>query len=281
MRFFSTLRAAMRQAANARLLTLWVIAAALPTLLVAWPFAALFGEALDYSAHAAELAKRLNLAAIFELYARYDASKSAVQANVAMSWLVSLALSPWLLAMAAATFAPSAPSRFGALLSAGLRDYWRWLWLHLAAFVLLVVSALIAVAIFGALADAEQFFDAELLQTRQYQAAAIAGLIFVASHFVIEAARAQYLVDTSLVLPPIAFARAMRLKAMGQRFAAHLLLWILAGAGVFLLQLLRLRFFAGAELPSLLALFLTTLASSAILAWARLARLFAMARFLG
>jgi hypothetical protein len=281
MRFFSTLRTAMREASNARLLTLWVLAAALPTLLVAWPLAALFGDALNYSAHAAELAQRLNLAAIFELYARYDSSKGAVQANVAMSWLVSLALSPWLLAMAAAVFDNNASSSFSALMNAGLRDYWRSLWLHLAAFVMLVLSVLVAAAIFGALANAEQYIDAQQLQTRQYQAAAIAGLIFAAAYFVMEAARAQYLVDASLVLPPIAFARALRMKALGQRFAAYLLLWIVAGAGVFLLQLMRLRFFAGADVLSLLAIWLTTLASSAILAWARLARLFAMARLLG
>jgi hypothetical protein len=279
MSFFLTLRAAMREACDARLLTLWVLAATLPTLLVAWPLAALFSDALDYSAHAAELAKQLNLAAIFELYARYESSQNAVQANVAMSWLVGLALSPWLLAMAAALFAHRAPLGFGALLSAGFRNYWRWLWLHLAAFVLLVMTLSIAAAVFGALADAEQFLDAELLQTRQYFAAGIAGLIFVIAHFIMEAARAEYLIDDNLEFPPIAFARALRPKALGQRFTAYLLLWFFAGAGVFLLQLLRMRFFAGAELLSLLALLLTTLASSAVVAWARLARLFAMARF--
>ena len=165
------------------------------------------------------------------------------------------------------------------LVEAGIRDYWRWLWLHLSGLVLMIVTAAFALICFGLMQDRiSQLVDAQEAMRVQIAFALFAVFVVLACQFWSEAARAEYLNDARLAFPPEAYFRALRRGFWWSRLGCFLGFWLIAIVIVLSLNLFRWRF-AGAVGPvgAVIGAFLVSAFSVTTMAWARLSRLYAMA----
>ena len=266
----------MRRALDFRLLLFWLAASMLPTLLVALPLAGILSEVLDFSAYVDRLAQRLDLDALSALSNAYQRSEVAIQTNVTLAWLCTLLLAPMLTAMAAAIFTASEKLATRTLITNALMHYGRWFWLHLSAFVLYLLGfAIAAVIAVSAEIQVEEYVDAHSFGNMQIVSWLLALLIVLMTHFFVEIARAEYVLDARLRFPPSAFLRALARGQILRRIAGYLLVCGIGIGALLLLLLLRQRM-SGASLVARLGTMLLAQCSVAALAWMRNARIFVL-----
>ena len=266
----------MRRALDFRLLLFWLAASMLPTLLVALPLAGILSEALNFSAYADALGQRLDLAALSVLGNAYQRSEVAIQTNVTLAWFCTLLLAPMLTAMAAAIFMASEKLATRTLIANALMHYSRWFWLHLSAFVLYLLGfGIAAVVAFSAEIQVEEYVDAHSFANMQTFCRLLAFLIALMTHFFVEIARAEYVLDASLRFPPSAFLRALARGQMLRRVAGYLLVCGIGIGALLILLLLRQRL-SGASLVAMLCTVILAQGSVAALAWMRNARIFVL-----
>ncbi|MDI4634768.1 hypothetical protein J7U46_17030 [Pelomonas sp. V22] len=182
---------AARQALQWRLLLLWLLALALPTLLTILPLWMVLGGALDKSLLADKLVEGFDPAVLVELIGglgQRGYSANSGFAGVAMMILLLPWLSGTLIAVARSTVVLS----FVGLLQGGLREYGRmarlWLWALLPLGLALVIGGALA----GAAKEHGQTLvlesDAEWLARA---ALAVGALVFLLAHATLDAARAR------------------------------------------------------------------------------------------
>ena len=266
----------MRRALDVRLLLFWLGASMVPTLLVALPFAGILSEALDFSAYADVLAQRLDLDGLSALGKAYQRSEVAIQTNVTLAWLCTLLLAPVLTAIAAAIFTASEKLATRTLIANALMDYGRWFWLQLSAFVLYLLGFGIAVVVaVSAEIRVEEYVDAHAFANMQTLSRLLALLIALMTHFSVEIARAEYVLDARLHFPPRAFLRAFARGQILRRLGGYLLVCGI-GISVLLLLLMLRQYMSGASLVAILCTLILAQCSVAALAWMRSARIFVL-----
>ena len=276
-RFWQLIISQMRRALDFRLLLFWLIASWLLTLFVALPLAGVLRDALDFSAYSDALVQRLNLDALSAIGSAYQQSEVAIQTNVTFAWVGALLFAPMLTALAAAIFAATGKLPWRTLFGRALLDYGRWFWLHLSAFLLYLLGfAIAAVVAASAEIRVEEYVDAHSFAWAQTLSWLLALLIALMTHFFVEVARAEYLLDPGLRFPPRAFLRALARTQLGRRIVGYLCVCGLGISLLLILLLLRQRV-SGAGLVAMLCTTVLAQGSVAVLAWLRTARLFVLA----
>ncbi len=271
---------ACRQALQWRLLLLWMILLALPTLILVLPGWFVLGPALDHSVHAARIAASADVAVLGDLINLVASGKSqALSLALIFSLLCTLALSPLMSGMAVTALRAPHPPGFGALLRGGGQEYGRMARLLIIGLVPLGLG----VAAFGNLqkwamkrADAAIVYDDTLLSG--YGALALGLLLLALTHAILDSARADFALDTR---------RRSAFKALWRGFKSvwrrpFLTLWFygsISGVAILLiLPLLWLRInVPHSSWPGFVFALLLMQLVIAILAWMRNARLFALA----
>lgn len=190
--FFVVLRHAAGFALQWRLLLLWVIALAIPTLIMALPFWQIFGAALNYNVHAAELAQHLKLNAINDVMAVLVQNKLLLQEASFTALLLTLLLSPFLSGMIITAARAPQPLTLGKLMHGGLSEYWR--------LARMLIWALIPFGVAGGIGAAAMHFAADYADQAILQsnaelvnnlALALLVLLLVLADAVVDAGRAQ------------------------------------------------------------------------------------------
>ena len=275
--FWQLIISQMRRALDLRLLLFWLIASWLLTLLVALPLVGILRGVLDFSTYSDALAQRLNLDALSALGHAYQQSEVAIQTNVTLAWLGALLLAPMLTALAAVIFAATGKLAWRTLFGRALMDYGRWFWLHLSAFLVYLLGfGTAAVVAVSAEIRVEEYVDAHSFAWAQALSWLLALLIALMTHFFVEIARAEYLLDTGLRFPPRAFTRALAREQLWRRICGFLIVCSFGISVLLLLLLLRQRM-SGASFAAMLCTTLLTQGSVAVLAWLRTARIFVLA----
>ena len=275
--FWRTLVHQLRRAFDIRLLLFWLGASAVPTLLVALPFAGILSDVLDFSAYPGKLAQRLDLDALSALVRTYQHNELAIQSNITLAWICTLLFAPMLTAMAAVIFKASGKLPWRTMLVDALMDYGRWFWLHLSAFIVYLLGFGIAVIVaLSAEIRVSEYVDAEAFANMQIFSRALALLIALMTHFFVEIVRAEYMLDSSLRFPPGAVLRALARGQFFRRVAGYLVVCSM-GIGIALLFVLLRQLMSGASWPAMLSTFFLAQLSVAALAWMRTARLFVLA----
>jgi hypothetical protein len=272
-----TIKAQAARAFDARLMLAWLAASLLPTLLVASPLGAILSDVLDFSAYSERLAQRLNLDAIAALRDAYLQNSGPVQANVTLAWICVLLLAPLLTAMAASIYTAPKKMPWHMLLTTSVLDYGRWFWLHLCAFLLYLLGFGFAL-ILGVSAElrVEEYVDANSFAQAQVVSWSLALLVALITHFLVEIARAELLLDPQLRFPPEAFLRALKRRRLLRRVTGYLVVCAFGLALLLILLILRQRL-SGAGRASMLSTVVLAQCSVFALAWVRTTRLFVLA----
>lgn len=268
----------MRRALDFRLVLFWLVASMVPTLLVGLPLAGILRDVLDFSAYSDALAQRLNLDALSAIGARYQRSELAIQTNVTLAWVCTLLFAPMLTALAAALFVASEKLPWSRLFIAGLMDYSRWFWLHLSALLVYLLGfGMAAVVAASAEIRVEEYVDANSFANVQIVSWLAAVLIALITHFFVEIARAEYLLDCRLRFPPSAFLRALSRGQLLRRISGYLIVGGVGISALLLLLLLRQRI-SGVGVVAMLCTVVLAQCSVAAIAWMRTARFFVLAQ---
>lgn len=276
--FFSLLGRAARDALQWRLLLLWALLLLLPTLAATLPLWQMLGESLDYSIHAATLARALDLTAVADLmqvYKRYD---TAVGNGALSAVVLTLLLSPLLTGMTVS--AARAPQRLSlrGLLGAGMLAYGRLLRMLIWSSVPLGVAFALGSA---AAAPLRRLGENAVLESTAHNAG-LAGTVVMAvllllAHATVDAGRAVLAADNRKTSAVRAWGEGMLLvwrhpvATLGSYAVLSLAGLVLAG----LVALVRIRVAPIEGWSFFAALALTQLAVMAV-AWMRSARLFAL-----
>lgn len=276
--FFSLLGRAARDALQWRLLLLWALLLLLPTLAATLPLWQMLGESLDYSIHAATLARALDLTAVADLmqvYKRYD---TAVGNGALSAVVLTLLLSPLLTGMTVS--AARAPQRLSlrGLLGAGMLAYGRLLRMLIWSSVPLGVAFALGSA---AAAPLRRLGENAVLESTAHNAG-LAGTVVMAvllllAHATVDAGRAVLAADNRKTSAVRAWGEGVLLvwrhpvATLGSYAVLSLAGLVLAG----LVALVRIRVAPIEGWSFFAALALTQLAVMAV-AWMRSARLFAL-----
>ncbi len=271
---------ACRQALQWRLLLLWTILLALPTLLLIVPSWLVLGRLLDYSVHAARMAASADVALLGDLISLAIGEKAEVMSlTLILSMLVTLLLSPLMSGMAVTALRAARPPGFAALLQGGAQEYGRMGRLLLLG-LLLLGAGLAGFAGLQSLAQKQAesaILHSDTLLTG-YGSLAAGFLLLALLHAILDSARADFALDTRR---RSAFKALWRgLKSVCRR--PLLTLWYYGSitllAMLLILPLLWLRInVPHAAWPGFLFALLLMQVVVAILAWMRNARLFALA----
>lgn len=118
---------AARMALQWRLLLLWAAWMLVPTAIVALPVWHLLAENLDYSVHAAALARQLDMTAVSDLLAVQGKNQLALTQAGITALVATLLMSPLLSGMAVTAARAPASLGFAALMRGGVDEYARML----------------------------------------------------------------------------------------------------------------------------------------------------------
>lgn len=273
---------AMAAALQWRLLLVWTVGLMLPMVVVWLPTWRQLGSLLDFSPHAAEMARRLDVLALEDVGVAFAKAGPALSGAVTLASLLTLFVAPLLAGVTAAAArrpAGEPPLGFVALVAGGVAWYGR---MFRVALVSLVPLGLVGAVASVAFKLADKRAEAATLQSQadraSHVALAVTLIVFALIHATVEAGRAQLIADERLRSAWRAWARGVKLTL--RRPAAVLGLYVgatLAGGAVAAVPLLvRLRLTPANAAVFWLAFVLTQLGVAAI-GWGRAGRLFALA----
>jgi len=190
-RYLGFLRRGLTEGAQWRLLLWWVVASALPALVVGLPLVAALDEKLDGLVDGADLSHNRTILLALELVAELRDAAAPIGGAAMVAAMLWLALVPWLHALFIAAARAPQPLRLGELVHGALAGYWRMV--RLGLFALLPLG--IALGAIALLLRAVQHFgeravlEADVKHLRW--AALFAGaLIFAWAGAAVDAARA-------------------------------------------------------------------------------------------
>ncbi|MFP5392293.1 MAG: hypothetical protein ACLGI6_12240 [Gammaproteobacteria bacterium] len=279
---FSIIVSAARAALQWRLLLCWAVLLLIPTLFTFLPVWRLLANNLDHSVHAARLAQALDLITLTDLKDAAVRERPLLTYASAVGVLVTLLLSPLLTGMAVGAARARPPARLRELLAAGWREYPRMLRMLLWALVPIGVALVIGDEV-TTLATRRAHLatvEAGANLAQGFAAAVTIGLLLLAQASV-DAGRAWMALDGARTSAIASWGRGVR--ALGRRplavLSVYLLLTVVGLAFAALLMLLGAQLKNG-EWPGVLGGFLLTQAAVAVLAWMRIARLYAFMRLL-
>ena len=272
------LQHAARQALQPRLLLLWLLGMALPTVLFAVPVTWFLGEELDHSPAAPALASKVGLGAVIDLLGAPALSISLIYAVLVPPIIIMLVIWPWLNALALGAARIPSPARFRALISAANAAYWPMVRLAVLGLVPIALALALAQAALNALAS----YDARAVLESSAICWSILSWLFVLlvvglANCTLEVARAV------LVAHPrrrsvirawwagLGFLRRHPLYLFGTWLLITLPLQLL----VLILMVVRTNLDQGSSLGLLLALVLAE-ACVVVLAWMRCTRMFSL-----
>jgi hypothetical protein len=272
------LLAALRSAAQWRLLLIWVLGMVLPTLVAATPAWRLLAALFDLSPRAQEFAQRFDLLAFEDAFVAFQHAGPALGGAVVLSAILALFSFPLLAGVALTAVAAPQPPGFVALLQGGIGWYGRMLRLSLVS---LVPLAIVAAAASFAFHAARGYAERALLEAQASWAGRAAWLLTlslgVLAHVTVEAARAELGADPGLRSAFQAWLRAVRrtlrrpLAVLGLYCGATFVSSMVAAC----LLLLRLRVSGASWGGFCFALLLTQLAVASI-GWGKASRLLAL-----
>ncbi|BFI95588.1 MAG: hypothetical protein RSP_10980 [Rhodanobacter sp.] len=276
---FGALFSAMAEAAQWRLLLLWVLLMLLPATVVALPLWRTLAGLLDHSVHAEAWARHFDPLMFGDAMFALGGHLAWLSGAALLGLVLALLLSPFLDGMAVGSGRAGRRLDFGALLLSGWIEYGRMFRVMLWSLLPYAVVVLVAAA--GShLAD--KHADQAVLQAQadawQHGAQWAMLAAFVLMQAIVECSRAAFIADTGLRSATRAFGRGIRqllrrpLKTLLFYLAVSLLGLAVAGA----LGLARIHatavgggFWFGLLLSQLIVV---------VLGWMRIARLFALAR---
>jgi hypothetical protein len=275
---FPILRQAARAALQWRLLLLWIVVVWIPTGLLALPLLGALVAQLDYSVHAAEWAKAVNVVMLADLMEQLSAGAGAVTGSAIAAAIALIVGIPFLNAMFAGASRSDRSLRLGQLLHAGLTDYGPMLRLMLVALVPLGIAlGLGALLIKGAHKYAERAILESDARLATWLAYGVAALLVAYAHAGVDAGRAWLAFEPRKRSAVKAWWRGARLVTLHPWQSLGLYLTITLGAGLALavLSVLRLEL-AGGGVWRFLAGLLIVQVFAAVTAWMHYARLFAL-----
>ncbi len=274
----ATIRRAAHNALQARLILLWVLGLAVPTLLFALPVHHLLAENLDYSLGAQTMAERIDLDTITSLVHIEDFRSGPRVAASLASGVVMLLLYCWLNGLVVVAARATGVSGFRALFDGANGEYFRMLRLTIWGFIPLGIAA----GIVGAISKAiDHYSDSAILSADvdhlQWISYVVMAVLYILALCSIEAARAHLAADArrrSVILAWFAGVKSMwrrPVKVLG----SYCLLSI-AGLVVAAVLLLARINIGQANAIGLLAAFVLAELIVICLAWMRCARVFAL-----
>lgn len=276
---FPLLARAGRAALQWRLLLLWAACLLAPAAVMALPVWRVLGLSFDHSVHAAALVQELDLSAIADAMANFNRSGAVAMEFAAAEALgLTLLLSPLLSGMAMSAARAAQPQGFGALLAGGWQEYPRMARMLLVAMIPLGLAAAIGG---GAMAAASKYSHAAILESDADTARLLAMLVFfllmALAHATLDAGRAALALDRRRRSALGAWRDGCR--QLNRRSLATLgayLALTLAGLAVAVLLAVARIHVPSVTAAGFLGAFLLTQLIVMVIAWMRIARLFAM-----
>ena len=275
--FVTCVLGALRLALNWRVLLLWLLALALPLVIMMLPLAMAVGERLNHSLMGVALAERGELTVLAELamglgQAGYNPAGPGV-----LGLAMTLLLSPWLTGLVLAQARADRRLTLGGLIQGGLLEYGRMFRMLIWAILPLGLAA----AAMGALGKAAGDHAAQAILERdadrwQHLALAAGALLFLIAHASVDAGRALLVAEPRRRSVVLAWARALRrLFSQPSTLLAYLVITVLGLALAAVLGWARLQVAPASGLSVALA-WLLGQAIVLALVWMRCARLLAL-----
>jgi hypothetical protein len=273
-----TLRHAGRRALQFRLLLMWLLGMAIPTVLFALPVLSFLGSELDYSPTAPSLASRVGFGALIDLLGAPALSFSLLYAALVPPLIVMLVITPWLNALSLGAAKTPRATTFRALISGANAAYWPMVRLGLFGLVPLMVALLLANIAASAVdrydqhAVLESSVDHLLLASRLF-----ALLVIALAQCSVEVARAVLVAHPRRrsVLRAWFTGLALLYRHPLYLFGTWLLITVPAMLLVAILMVLRTNLDQGSSIGLSFALLLAEMCVL-VLAWMRCARLFSL-----
>lgn len=273
----------VRAALQWRLWLLWMLATLLPTLVVAWPLWSALDVQFGASVHAADIAAGRDLPRLLQGLADMTEHLGWLAGGFGTATVLTLLLSPWLTGMVVASMRAGRPLGFGDLLRGGLAEYGRLLRMLLWSLLPLGAALLLGAGLLAALDHRTQgAVLASQVDAVHRTGLAIVLVLFVLAHATVEAGRGWLGADPALRSVVRAWWRG--LKLLLRRPLATLLVYLLVSAVGYALALLfawlRLRV-DGLDAGAAVLAFLATQGIVAMLAFARIGRLYGLGALAG
>ncbi len=270
----------IRGAFRGRVLLLWLLFLALPTLVVAVAQWQTLVPHLAWSVHADEWAGRINVPMIGDLLMALSRESASPVPNFGLALVLSLLLSPFLNGMLIRQLHLDRALGFRDLLRAGIEEYGRMLRLLLVAMIPLGIALAASSAVRKMTRKhAEAAIYSADADTMTYVFMTIAGLLLITALTSIECGRAQFVVDGRLRSAFKAWWRGTKLTlrrplaTVGVYTLITLLSLLLAAA----FGLLRLRTPSDGFGGFVFGVIISQLIVVSV-AWGRIARLVGLAR---
>ncbi len=275
---FAAVPRAARAALQWRLLLLWVLWMLIPTAILGLTVWQTMSAQLDYSVHAAEFARQLDLTVFADLMAAHGKNVAAFNVAGVVALIVTLLISPLLSGMAASAARAPAALGFGALTAGGLAEYPRMLRMLVWSVIVLGVAA----ALGGIALDASAEYGAGAIlessaDLADYGALALAALLLALAHATLDAGRAALAIERRRTSAVKAWWSGCKLllKRPLATFGGYFLISAvgLALAGALVIGRINV---SGASLAGFLGALLLVQVTVAVLGWMRSARLFVL-----
>ena len=276
---FGALFSAMAAALQWRLLLLWLLLMLLPATVVALPLWRTLGGLLDHSVHAGAWARQFDPLMFVDTTFAMAGHTAWLGGAALLALLLTLLLSPFLDGMAVGSGRAARRLGFGALLQNGWVEYGRMF--RVMLWSLLPYAVVVAVAGAGMhLADrhAEQAVLEAQADAWAHGTRWVLLLVFVLAQAVVESSRAAFIADTGLRSATRAFGRGFMqlLRRPLKTLLFYLVVSVLGLAIAAVLGIARIHTTA-VDGGFWLALLFSQLIV-VVIAWMRVARLFALAR---
>jgi hypothetical protein len=275
---FSALPRAARAALHWRLLLAWAALLLVPAMLMALPVWRLLGASFDHSVHAGALAREVDLSTIADLMANGSRSGAAFPLAALVALALTVLLSPLLSGMAMSAARAPQPAGFGALIADGLQEYPRMARMLVVALIPLGLAAGLGRL---ALAAADRYEETAVLESNAdaaHLAALLALLLMLAlAHATLDAGRAALALDRRRRSALGAWLGGCKLllRRPLATFGIYLAITLAGLVPATLLSVGRIHL-APVNAASLVGAFALTQLIVMVLAWMRIARLFAL-----
>jgi hypothetical protein len=193
--FTGVLRAA-RAALQWRLMLMWVLCMLLPTAILGLTMWNMLSAHLDYSVHAASLARQLDMTVMSDLLVIHGKHSMAFNGAAVISLIVTLLLAPFLSGVAATAARADAAPGFRALVSGALTEYPRMFRMMLCSLIPLGIAVILGSA---AMEAAGENAHSAILESDarlwNMLALALSALLLALAHATLDAGRAALVID--------------------------------------------------------------------------------------
>ena len=270
----------IRSAFSWRLILLWILFLAIPTLLVVIPQWFQLKPMIGYSVEADSWASGLSVPMIGDLLMAIGRNNGSPLPNGGLSTLITLLLSPLLTGMLVTQLRQGHALGFRELIQGGIAEYGRLFRLMLVSIIPMGIAFGIAAAAVSAAGDAadEAIYSSDADFAKNLSLI-FSGIVLLLAHSTVEAGRAQFAVDGRLRSAFRAWWRGLKLllRRPVAVLGVYLLTTIISLLAALLFVTLRIHVSAVGTVGFLLAILCTQLIVASV-CWGRIARLGGLAR---